>query len=279
MRQEKLSGSCRGTTRRTLTGTTHIMRKIKLTLQYDGTDYSGWQIQKNDATIQGLLEDAIFSLTGERSRITGAGRTDAGVHAFEQIAVFETTSTLSLDVVLQALNAKLPMDIMVTESEECPEDFHPRYKAKNKRYSYIISNKVPGSVFLNRYSWQLGFQLNIEAMREASEYLIGRHDFSCFQASGCSAKHPVRELSSITISDLAPFEFITFRIYTPVIKITIEGNAFLRHMVRNIVGTLVDIGSDKYPPAKIKEILGSMDRRNAGQTAPAHGLFLEKITY
>ena len=255
------------------------MRQIRLTLQYDGTDYSGWQIQKNGATIQGLLEDAIFSVTNDRSRVTGAGRTDAGVHAFEQVAVFETASTLSPDVFLQALNANLPNDISITCSEECPEDFHPRYRAKQKRYSYIISDRTPGSVFLNRYSWQINYQLNIEAMRNASEYLIGRHDFSSFQASGCSAKHPVRELNSITISDLPSLEFITFRIDTPVIKITIEGSAFLRHMVRNIAGTLVDIGRGKYPPEKIKEILRSKDRRNAGPTAPACGLFLEKITY
>jgi tRNA pseudouridine38-40 synthase len=255
------------------------MRQIRLTLQYDGTDYSGWQIQKNGATIQGVLEDAIFSVTNDRSRVTGAGRTDAGVHAFEQVAVFETASTLSTDVFLQALNANLPNDISITCSEECPEDFHPRYRAKQKRYSYIISNRTPGSVFLNRYSWQMNYQLNIEAMRNASEYLIGRHDFSSFQASGCSAKHPVRELNSITISDLPSLEFITFRIDTPVIKITIEGSAFLRHMVRNITGTLVDIGRGKYPPEKIKEILLSRDRNNAGPTAPACGLFLEKIVY
>ena len=203
------------------------MRQLRLTLQYDGTDYSGWQIQKNDPTIQGLLEDAIFSVTNDRSRVTGAGRTDAGVHAFEQVAVFDTISSLSPDIFLQALNANLPQDIRITYCDECPENFHPRYRAKQKRYSYIISNKVPSSVFLNRYSWQLGFQLNIEAMREASEYLIGRHDFSCFQASGCSAKHPVREMSKITVSDLAPFEFITFKIHTPVIKITIDINSFL----------------------------------------------------
>jgi len=255
------------------------MRQIRLTLQYDGTNYSGWQIQKNGATIQGVLEDAIFSVTNDRSRVTGAGRTDAGVHAFEQVAVFETASTLSTDVFLQALNANLPNDISITCSEECPEDFHPRYRAKQKRYSYIISNRTPGSVFLNRYSWQMNYQLNIEAMRNASGYLIGRHDFSSFQASGCSAKHPVRELNSIIISDLPSLEFITFRIDTPVIKITIEGSAFLRHMVRNITGTLVDIGRGKYPPEKIKEILLSRDRSNAGQTAPACGLFLEKIVY
>ncbi|GBE04095.1 tRNA pseudouridine synthase A [bacterium BMS3Abin09] len=125
----------------------------------------------------------------------------------------------------------------------------------------------------------MGFQLNIKAMREASEYLIGKHDFSSFQGSGCSAKHPVRELNNITISDMPSLEFITFRIDTPVIKITIEGSAFLRHMVRNIVGTLVYIGKEKYHPEKIKEILESKDRRNAGPTAPACGLFLEKIRY
>ena len=255
------------------------MRQIRLTLQYDGTDYSGWQIQKNGATIQGLLEDAVFSVTNERSKVIGAGRTDAGVHALEQVAVFETASALSTDVFFQALNANLPQDIGITSCEECPEDFHPRYRTKGKKYSYIISNKMPAPVFLKRYSWELGFHLDIGAMRKASEYLIGSHDFSSFQASGCSAKHPLRELNSITISNLPSLEFITFRIDTPVIKITIEGSAFLRHMVRNIVGTLVYTGRGKYPPEKMKEILESRDRRNAGPTAPACGLFLEKITY
>jgi tRNA pseudouridine38-40 synthase len=255
------------------------MRQIRLTLQYDGTDYSGWQIQNNGATIQGLLEDAIFSVTNDRSRVIGAGRTDAGVHAFEQVAVFETASTLSPDVFLQALNANLPNDISIMCCEECPEDFHPRYRAKQKTYSYIISSIPPGSVFLNRYSWQIHYQLDIEAMRKASEYLIGKHDFSSFQASGCGAQHPVRELNSIMISDLPSLEFITFKIDAPVIKITMEGTAFLRHMVRNIAGTLVDIGRKKYPPEKIKEILGSRDRNNAGPTAPACGLFLDKISY
>ena len=254
------------------------MRQIRITLQYDGTDYSGWQIQQNAITIQGFLEDAIFSVTNERSKVTGAGRTDAGVHAFEQVAIFETTSTLSPDVFLQALNANIPPDITITNCDECPEDFHPRYRAKKKRYSYIISNKV-GTVFINRYSWQMHYKLDIGAMREAAKHLIGKHDFSSFQAAGCGAKHSIRELYSITISDQPSLEFIAFKIDAPVIKITMEGSAFLRHMVRNIAGTLVHIGRGKYPPEKIKEILESRDRNNAGPTAPARGLFLEKISY
>lgn len=254
------------------------MRQISLTIQYDGTAYSGWQIQKNAVTIQGLIEDAVLEITGKHSRVTGAGRTDAGVHAFKQVAVFETSSELSPSVFSRALNANLPHDIRIIKSEECPEDFHPRYRAEQKRYSYIIAQR-PGSVFLNRYAWQLNYTLDIEAMREASRHLIGRHDFASFQASGCSAKHAVREVTAITISDKPSFEFIAFRIDAPVIKINMEGNAFLRHMVRNIVGTLVDIGREKYSPEKMKEILDAKDRRLAGPTAPAQGLFLEKISY
>ncbi|MEN8262958.1 MAG: tRNA pseudouridine(38-40) synthase TruA [Nitrospirota bacterium] len=255
------------------------MKHIKIIVQYDGTVYSGWQVQRKDTTIQGLLEDAVFSVTNERVRVTGAGRTDAGVHALEQVGVFGIHSRLEPDVFLRALNANLPEDIRIIHSEECPEDFHPRYDAKNKTYSYLISQTGPYSVFLKRYSWQMTYQLNSDAMRTATGYLIGKQDFSSFRASGCSSKHPVREIMDISISETASIEFIALKFNAPVIKISIQANAFLRHMVRNIAGTLVEIGRGNLPPEKMEEILEAKDRRTAGKTAPACGLFLEKIEY
>jgi tRNA pseudouridine38-40 synthase len=255
------------------------MRHIKLTLQYDGTGYSGWQVQENATTIQGLLEGAIFTITGERTRITGAARTDAGVHALEQVAAFRTESRLEPKVLMKALNGNMPQDIRVINSEECAHDFHPRYDAKNKTYSYIISFCGRYSVILKRYSWNMPYKLNCDSMREAAGYLIGEHDFSCFRASGCSSRHPVRTIHDIEISELSSVEFIGFQFNAPVIRIRIRANAFLRHMARNIAGTLVETGRGKSPPEKMKEILDAKDRRSAGQTAPACGLFLEKIEY
>ncbi len=255
------------------------MRKINLTLQYDGTDYYGWQVQKEEKTIQGLIENAVLTVTGENLRVTGASRTDAGVHAFEQVATFDTLSTLEPGIFLRALNANLPNDIRVIDSREVSEDFHPRYHARNKTYSYLITNELVNSIFLKRYSWQVHYHLNDSAMREAAGHIIGKHDFSSFRASGCGSKHPVREITGINISKLDSVEFITFKMNSPVIKISIQANAFLRHMVRNIVGTLLDAGREKYPPEKMKDIMEAKNRSAAGQTAPASGLFLEKIVY
>ncbi len=255
------------------------MRHIKLTLQYDGTNYAGWQVQKNAATIQGQLENIILTITGEHSRVTGAGRTDAGVHALEQVAVFQTQSRLEADVLHRAINAHLPHDIRLINAVECPAWFHPRHDAKSKKYSYIISGMGSYSVFLARYSWNIRCQLDIETMKEAAHYLVGKHDFSSFRASGCSSRNPVREISGIEISGMNTIEFIGFRLDIPVIKISITATAFLRHMARNIAGTLVEAGRKKFPPPRIKDILDAKDRRLAGKTAPACGLFMEKIVY
>ena len=255
------------------------MRNIRLILQYDGTDYLGWQIQAREGTIQEVVEKAVHSVTRECLRVTGAGRTDAGVHAIQQVASFKTKSNLEPDVLSRAINANLPDNIRVINTKECSADFHPRYSAKSKTYSYIISHRGFCPVFLRRYSWQLPYQLDCGLMRKAAKYLIGRHDFSCFRASGCSSKNPVRRIIDIKISGVSSIDFMTFNFNVPVIKIRIEADAFLRHMVRNIVGTLVEVGRGKIPPTKIKEILESKDRRLSGPTAPAQGLFLEKIVY
>lgn len=254
-------------------------RKILMHVQYDGTQYNGWQIQPSGLTIQGILQDCILRITGEKAKVTGSSRTDSGVHAIEQIATFETSSTLSLDVVKRALNAMLPEDIRIVKIREVWEDLHARYSAERKRYVYMIANDSDIPVFLKRYVWWVKIPLNLDSMREASRSLLGTHDFSSFRGSGCGAKNTVRTIYSINLEkiDRVPFIFTEFK--GNFIKVTIEANAFLRHMVRNIVGTLVKVGKGRLSPEIIKKILYAKDRRLAGPTAPSKGLFLEKIYF
>lgn len=269
------------------------MRNIKLTLQYDGTNYNGWQIQalsvkrqassvkdwKNIITIQGLIQEAIKKITGEDAKVTGAGRTDAGVHAIEQVASFKTSSRLEPGIIKRALNANLPDDIRILDTCDAELDFHPRYDAKSKIYFYIISNSPIISPFLYRYAWRVPQRLNFEDMRNSIEFFKGRHDFSSFRASGCGAKNPARTIHEITIQRLGVIDFMGIGIIGDFLKIRIEADAFLRHMARNIVGTLIKIGDGKMHPSDIKEILLLKNRSLAGPTAPARGLFLEGINY
>ena len=262
------------------------MRNIKLVLQYDGTGYSGWQVQKKDKTVQETLEDAVYTVTGERLRVTGASRTDTGVHALQQVAAFKTRTDLKPGIFIRAINANLPYDIRVIKAQECSSDFHPRYSAKDKTYSYLISYKgiyhvsqQGGQVFVNRYSWPAPYNLDCDLMKKAAKHLIGRHDFSSFRASGCSSKNPVRRIIDIQVSERASLNFMTFRLNVPLIKITVKADAFLRHMVRNIVGMLVEVGRGRLSPSGMKEILKLKDRRHSGMTVPGCGLFLEKIKY
>jgi tRNA pseudouridine38-40 synthase len=255
------------------------MRYIRLSVEYDGTNYHGWQSQKSGGTLQDIIEEKIQSITGEEVRLTGASRTDAGVHALDQVAVFGTGSSLESEVIMRALNAKLPPDIRILHAEETNADFHPRYNAAKKSYFYIISPQRLHSVFLCRYIWYVHSTLDTERMTEAASLLIGEHDFSSFRASGCGAKHPVRTVYSIEISRLPEMSFMTATFKGTFLKIRIEANAFLRHMVRNIVGTLVEVGRGNFSPDMFGTILELRDRTTAGPTAPAQGLFLEKITY
>ena len=256
-----------------------IMRKIKLLIEYDGTACQGWQIQKDGVTIQGILEDRIRKITGEHSRVTGAGRTDAGVHALGQVATFRTEGGLDPETIKKALNAVLPQDIRVLDASETGSSFNPKDDAVRKSYFYIIVNQRISSAFLYRYSWIVQQQLELNSMIEASQVLIGRHDFSSFMGIGSSIKDPVREIFSLNIDKLDEIDFMTASLKSNFIRIRIEANGFLRHMVRNIVGTLVEIGRGRVPASRMKEILASCDRRLAGPTAPAQGLFLERIEY
>ncbi len=249
-----------------------------LKLQYDGSAYNGWQVQPSGTTIQGLLEERILELTAEKAHVMGSGRTDAGVHALEQVAAFDSGSGLHCDVIKRALNALLPQDIRVMDASDVSDDFHPRYGARSKRYFYLIANMTEVPVFLHRYVWHVNSMLDVAAMKTAAANLTGVHDFSSFMGSGCGARNQTRNvfvLETEALSEAALFTKFTGNF----IKITAEADGFLRHMVRNIVGTLVEVGRGKIGAEEMKTILEAKDRRLAGPTAPPQGLFLEKVNY
>ncbi len=255
------------------------MRKIRLLLEYDGTAYQGWQIQKKGLTIQGVIEDRIVKVTGRQSRVIGASRTDSGVHALGQVATFRTESRLDAETIRKALNAVLPQDIRVLDSSVVDDSFHPREDAVRKRYFYIIANQRISSAFLFKYTWIVPQALNLNSMSEASESLVGKHDFSAFRGTGSDIKDCIREIFSLNIERFGRLDFMTAALNGEFIRIRIESNGFLRHMVRNIVGTLVEIGRGRILSESMTEILKSHDRRRAGPTAPPQGLFLEGIEY
>lgn len=253
------------------------MRRLGLRLQYDGSCYNGWQIQSAGKTIQGVLQDAILRVTGEKVIVLSAGRTDAGVHALEQIAAFDTASALNDEVIKRALNAVLPQDIRILGISKVPEGFHPRYAAYRRRYVYLIANMAETPLFLRRHVWTVAVPLDIEAMRAAARFLMGTHDFSSFRGSGCGAPNPVRTILRLDVERLARLPFLWSTVHGNFLKLTIEADAFLRHMVRNIVGTLVEVGRGRMDFLIVGTILESRDRRLSGPTAPAQGLFLEKV--
>jgi tRNA pseudouridine38-40 synthase len=255
------------------------VRFIKLLLEYNGAGYQGWQTQKAGRTLQDVIRAAIASITGEDIRLTGASRTDAGVHALGQVAAFTTESKLSPETIRRALNAKLPADIRVLTAEETTEEFHPRYDAIRKSYFYLISTSRVRSAFLHPYLWYIAADLDPVPMRSAAAGLLGEHDFSAFRGAGCGAKTTIRTVNSLDISRAEEISFMTASIAGEFIKIRIEANAFLRHMVRNIVGTLVDVGSGKTSVEEFSRIFASGDRTQAGPTAPPQGLFLERLIY
>jgi tRNA pseudouridine38-40 synthase len=255
------------------------VKKIKLLLEYDGTAYQGWQIQKTGLTIQGILEEKIVKITGNKSSVIGASRTDAGVHALGQVAVFRTETNLPAERIKGALNALLPQDIRILDVFEVDNSFHPRNDVRRKSYFYIISNQKKPCAFVHKYALTVRQFLDFKSMGEASHILIGRYNFSSFMGAGSDIKDPVREIFSLDIEKLEEMNFMTACITGEFIRIRIDADGFLKHMARNIVGTLVEIGRGRIPPQHMEKILKSHDRKLAGPTAPAHGLFLEKIEY
>lgn len=244
---------------------------MKLTVQYDGTGYVGWQRQASGTSIQGLLEDALRPIEGAPVTVHGAGRTDAGVHALAQVCSLSLSAAIDAATLVRALNAVLPQDVRVTSAEEVSQDFHARFSATGKIYEYRIVNAPFASPFVCRYAWHVIPPLDVASMREGSARLTGEHDFAAFQGAGSEVHTAVRRVRSIEWSGTAaPDRTLVMRI---------EGDGFLRHMVRNIVGTLVDVGLGRRPVDAIGEILASRDRGRAGATAPAHGLFLVAVVY
>ena len=244
------------------------MRNIKLTLEYDGTNYLGWQKQKVGITIQGTLEEAIKVLTKEEVEVTGSSRTDAGVHAKGFVANFKTNSKIPSEKFREAINHKLPEDIVILKSEEVEEEFHARYNAMGKTYSYSILNRDAPSAIDRNYLYHVKRKLDVESMKEACQYFIGTHDFSAFKTSGSSVKTTVRTIKELYIED-----------NDDIIKIYVTGDGFLYNMVRIIVGTLIMVGSNKIKPLEIKNIIASKEREKAGICVPASGLVLEKVYY
>jgi tRNA pseudouridine38-40 synthase len=255
------------------------MRLIRLCIEYDGTGYRGWQTQREGRTVQDVVADAVHRLTGEKPRLTGASRTDAGVHALGQVAAFATESALGAGVIMRALNSMLPPDIRVLEAADADNAFHPRYSARQKRYFYLLCMGGPPSAFLRRHVWDLKCCLDLAAMRRVASTLLGEHDFSSFRGSGCSSRTQIRTVYRLEITRYDSMSFMTADLKGNFVRISIEANAFLRHMVRNIVGTLVEVGRGKISEEEFGRILLSCDRTMAGPTAPARGLFLEKIFY
>lgn len=242
------------------------MRNIKLTLEYDGANFSGWQWQPRDRTVQGTLQHAIAKLLQETPKIYAAGRTDAGVHALGQVANFKTASALDLNSIRSGLNSYLPSDVVVLEAEEVGTDFHARYSAVKRVYRYVISKRF--RAIGRNYSWFCKYDLDLEKIRQASRHLIGEHVFAAFCRESEEEPHYLSSVESLNWSETED-----------EVILQICANRFLHSMVRIIVGTMVDVGRGRLHPDQVKNILESRDRNRAGFSVPPQGLFLERVYY
>ena len=266
------------------------MPTFKIALAYDGTDFVGWQRQANGVSVQGLIEDALRTLDGRDVDVAGAGRTDAGVHALGQVAAFTIARELEPDALVRALNAHLPHAVRVLTAEDALPIFHPRFGARTKTYRYRLWNGDVMSPFERRYAWHVPGPLDVDAMSAAARLLEGRHDFAAFQATGSSVTTTEREIFSSRIANCglrigAAFETksaIESAIRNPhsaILCYEVSGTGFLRHMVRIIVGSLVEIGRGRQPVEWISGVIASRNRTMAGPTAPPEGLFLVRVEY
>jgi tRNA pseudouridine38-40 synthase len=257
-----------------------------MTLQYDGTDLVGWQRQKAGRSVQGLLEHALEEIDGAPVAVHGAGRTDAGVHAIAQVASARVTNSLDPPTLVRALNARLPADVRVSAIEQATEEFHARFSAKSKTYRYVLLEAEVVSPFAARYVWRVPGRLDVPAMADAAGVLLGSHDFTSFQSTGSAVTHAVRTVKAARVriwpstdpppvppvaSDQGPAARLV------VFDVTADG--FLRHMVRAMTGTLVEIGLGRRPPAGLRAVVDNRARATAGATAPATGLWLVSVDY
>lgn len=245
-------------------------RRIKATVCYEGTRYRGFQLQPGGITVQSAMEESLGRLFREPVRVRAASRTDAGVHAREQVVDFSVPEMRSPDVIVRGGNALLPPDIRILAAEEAPPSFDARRHAKSKEYRYFLYSAPVGSPFFARHAWHVKVPLDLGAMRAGLACIAGRHDFSSFRGQGCTAQTTVREIFRAGIGEEA---------VPGLYSIGIAGDGFLRHMVRNIVGTILDVGRGRTSPDRVPGILERRDRRQAGVTAPAHGLFLWEVSY
>jgi tRNA pseudouridine38-40 synthase len=244
------------------------MRTIKLIIEYDGTNYVGWQFQPNGVSVQQVMEEALAQLLGEPVKLRSSGRTDSGVHARGMVAAFRTGKTLPLRAFSDGLNSRLPRDIAIREAIEAPEDFNPRSDAVGKHYRYTILNASRRSP-LDRYVvWHIPRELDLQAMRQAAECFVGEKDFSAFRASNCNAGTTVRRIDSVAVSRTDDF-----------IIIDVKGSGFLKNMVRIMVGTLVGVGQGAFAADSISGVISAGDRKKAGITAPPQGLCLMEVFY
>jgi tRNA pseudouridine38-40 synthase len=245
-------------------------RRIKLAVAYDGTAYAGWQVQPNGTTVQSVMEGALARILQEPVRLRAAGRTDAGVHAREQVVDFADAGRRDLATIVRGGNGLLPPDIRILSASGAPESFDARRHATEKEYRYFLYLSPVDSPFFSRYAWHIAAPLDLGAVREGLSRLVGEHDFTSFRGQGCTAISPVRRIFR---AEMAKHDV------PGLWSIDVAGAGFLRHMVRNIVGTVVDAGKGKHLPERVGEILHARDRTQAGVTAPAHGLFLWRVAY
>ncbi len=245
------------------------MKNFRLIIEYDGTRYHGWQRQKKDTTIQATIEDALALVTRQKISLIGSGRTDAGVHALGQVASFKCHTRLNADTFQKALNSLLPKDIVIKACHEMPLEFHARYDVKSKLYQYRILNRPLPSALMRCHIWHIRTPLNTDSINQALQFLLGRHDFKAFEATGSPRSHTQRTILKadwvIEKEDIHSFY--------------VEADGFLRYMVRNLVGTLVEVGLNRISVEFFRRILSSKDRRQAGATAPPQGLYLSRVEY
>ncbi len=262
------------------------MRHIRLRVEYDGTGLCGWQRQDNGPTVQGHLEAALARLLQHPVSVVGASRTDAGVHARGQVASFRTERPIPLHGIRRGINSMLPDQIAVPEVTEVGDDFHPRFSATGKHYRYLLLTRAERDPRWRHRAWHHPERLDRGAMQAAAAALIGEHDFAAFRAAGCTAKRTVRRIDRIDIAELAsdlagslPEPSAEPSASSFQLAVDVRGNAFLRNMVRILVGTLVEVGRGRRAASEVPEILASRDRTRAGVTAPAHGLELVEVRY
>ena len=244
------------------------MRRIRLVVEYDGSQLSGWQRQANAPTVQQHLEEALVQMLQHPVQVVGASRTDAGVHARGQVCAFSTEKRIPLHGFRRGLNSTLPDSIAIRAAEEVAEDFHPRFQATGKHYRYTILNVPDRSPRWRNHAWHISESIDVELMREGARALVGDHDFAAFRAAGCSAKTTVRRMEQIAVSR-----------QDDLVVVDVRGNAFLRNMVRILAGTLAEVGTGNRSVAQVAEILASLDRTKAGKTAPPQGLELMEVRY